>query len=184
MLGLAIVGCGGKVVFVESSDDGAAIGGASSDGGAEPNGGGGSPPVAAVCEPLCSVETVCLSVGSEDCLGWCQEKVAIAGECAPLYGAMVECFLAEPENCLGSQKCIDIQAGYEVCVFGCTSDPICQDDGTQTACQQSCLHEFEWTCTQGLPVTCTCAVDGEIVDTCEREYESGNCCDSAFAASH
>lgn len=172
LLAPAMIACGGKVVFVEADGDG------------EPKG-GGSPPVSNICETLCQ-GGACPPSGVGSCSTWCEERVDIAGECAAELESVLACFVKSgvSDQCSIAMTCPAEAAIYEVCTVGCSATPSCDIGINQTVCRVSCSSDFEWTCTQGFPETCTCAVNGQVLGTCVAEGAGSFavCCDGLFAA--
>lgn len=168
-----LAACGGKVVFVgpDDSEPSEPSDPAVSDGGAFPDNG--------FCEILCAKDNLCTERNEEACFEWCRERQTDTGKCVAAFEPQAECDMADCSECGYSQA-------LPICVFGCPNEPDCTVGINETTCRVTCASDFEWTCTAGLPSTCTCAFNGEILATCTYEYgpaEAG-CCEGVFAATH
>ncbi len=165
-----LTACGGKVVFV-GPDDAEPSETVPSDGGASPDNG--------FCEVFCAQDDPCSERNTASCFEWCRERQTDAGKCAGSFELEVDCSLGDCSECAYADA-------LPICVFGCPAEPDCVEGANETTCRLTCASDFEWTCTAGLPSTCTCAFNGEVIDSCSYDYEPtvAGCCEAAFATTH
>lgn len=182
---LALIACGGKVVFVE--DDGADGGGSSSP---SPSSGAGTEKFEPGPQPdprgdLCAA--YCPASCGLDCFDECFEQFFGAG-CDSISADVVQCFgdSVDPQTCSFFGSCEQELDEWTKCPMNLCSDG-CSLAEQDCSCLRTCDdRDLQMNCNlvADAQASCDCKIDGVTVTTCTETHLACDldfgCCAAAF----